>query len=376
MAILIIALVIATLVYLFQNRIANGFITAITHGEQKTWSEYIGKKGEDYISDELSKLQKYGIDGSILKNIYIPKDNSDTTEIDVVFITTKGAFVIESKNYSGWIFGNEDSQYWTVTLPNKIKNKFYNPVKQNRTHIKWLEKYLQMNIPMYSLIVFSDRCEFKKLQCHCPNLSVIHRKYMGQEIRRVMDGAPNVLSLEQIERIYGLLQPLTNADKATKEHHIERIKQKYVRNDIGYIPVNVSYEQSQIKTETLHSIEKNDNELVCPKCGSPLVLRKAKRGTKAGDDFYGCSNYPKCRYSQSLKIETEHILSEDTRSVEYETDTQIVPVTEKADISKDDPMICPRCGGKLVLRTAKKGENAGNSFYGCSNFPKCRYTKY
>ena len=77
-----------------------------------------------------------------------------------------------------------------------------------------------------------------------------------------------------------------------------------------------------------------------------------------------------------MKIETEHILSEDTRSVEYETDTQIVPVTEKADIRKDDPMICPRCGGKLVLRTAKKGENAGNSFYGCSNFPKCRYTKY
>ncbi|MCR5805469.1 MAG: topoisomerase DNA-binding C4 zinc finger domain-containing protein [Oscillospiraceae bacterium] len=37
-------------------------------------------------------------------------------------------------------------------------------------------------------------------------------------------------------------------------------------------------------------------------------------------------------------------------------------------------MICPRCGGRLVLRTAKSGANAGNSFYGCSNFPKCRYT--
>lgn len=37
-------------------------------------------------------------------------------------------------------------------------------------------------------------------------------------------------------------------------------------------------------------------------------------------------------------------------------------------------MHCPRCGNGLVLRTAKKGANVGNQFYGCSSFPKCRYT--
>jgi len=36
---------------------------------------------------------------------------------------------------------------------------------------------------------------------------------------------------------------------------------------------------------------------------------------------------------------------------------------------------CPRCGANLVVRTAKKGENAGNQFYGCSNYPKCNYTR-
>ncbi|MBR3447258.1 MAG: topoisomerase DNA-binding C4 zinc finger domain-containing protein [Oscillospiraceae bacterium] len=36
---------------------------------------------------------------------------------------------------------------------------------------------------------------------------------------------------------------------------------------------------------------------------------------------------------------------------------------------------CPRCGAELVLRTAKKGNNAGKQFYGCSAFPKCRYTR-
>ena len=35
---------------------------------------------------------------------------------------------------------------------------------------------------------------------------------------------------------------------------------------------------------------------------------------------------------------------------------------------------CPKCGSGLVERTAKRGPNAGNTFFGCSNFPKCRYT--
>lgn len=47
-------------------------------------------------------------------------------------------------------------------------------------------------------------------------------------------------------------------------------------------------------------------------------------------------------------------------------DDQKIEVAEKS-------MICPRCGAQLVLRMAKKGDNAGNQFYGCSAFPKCRY---
>ncbi len=36
---------------------------------------------------------------------------------------------------------------------------------------------------------------------------------------------------------------------------------------------------------------------------------------------------------------------------------------------------CPACGGKMVLRTARKGNNAGQQFWGCSGFPKCRGTR-
>ena len=47
----------------------------------------------------------------------------------------------------------------------------------------------------------------------------------------------------------------------------------------------------------------------------------------------------------------------------------------KINAKMENNQVCPRCGGQLILRTAKKGENAGNQFYGCSNFPKCRYVQ-
>ena len=95
---------------------------------------FIGKRGESLTARELKLVDLLGRKGKILRNIYIPKENGDTSEIDLLYITQKGIFVIESKNYSGWIFGDEKSTNWTASLPNGQKNRFYNPILQNKTH--------------------------------------------------------------------------------------------------------------------------------------------------------------------------------------------------------------------------------------------------
>ncbi|WP_273649596.1 topoisomerase DNA-binding C4 zinc finger domain-containing protein, partial [Pseudomonas aeruginosa] len=41
-------------------------------------------------------------------------------------------------------------------------------------------------------------------------------------------------------------------------------------------------------------------ERQCPKCGSALLIRTVKSGAKAGQQFWGCSAFPKCRTLQSL----------------------------------------------------------------------------
>ncbi|MBN1313292.1 MAG: DUF2726 domain-containing protein [Anaerolineae bacterium] len=43
-----------------------------------------------------------------------------------------------------------------------------------------------------------------------------------------------------------------------------------------------------------------------------------------------------------------------------------------APVDQSSPPNCPRCGIPMVVRTATKGANAGQQFYGCSNYPDCR----
>ncbi len=41
-------------------------------------------------------------------------------------------------------------------------------------------------------------------------------------------------------------------------------------------------------------------------------------------------------------------------------------------VSASEAKICPTCGGGMVRRKASRGQNAGNEFWGCSNYPKCK----
>jgi len=44
------------------------------------------------------------------------------------------------------------------------------------------------------------------------------------------------------------------------------------------------------------------------------------------------------------------------------------------DLLLDTRKFCPKCESEMVLRTATKGSNEGNQFWGCSAYPRCRFT--
>ena len=259
--------------------------------------EWVGKHGEKLTERELKWVKLFGRKGKTLRNIYLPKDNGETSEVDLIYITQKGIFVFESKNYSGWIFGDEKSKNWTAMLPNKQKNQFYNPILQNKTHLKWMKSFVGEDIPLFSIIVFSERCELKKVTVESEDIRVIKRDLTYATVRDIWDKNPDMVSDSRIEELYVKLKELTNVDKATKATHIENIEKKY----------KASIDSSS-NDETVNSSSKigvkdkpsGDNELICPTCGSKLILRTAKKGENTGNQFYGCSAFPKCRYIQNI----------------------------------------------------------------------------
>jgi hypothetical protein len=95
-----------------------------------------GNYGEFLTFGFLEKLQG---DHKLLTNIYVPKDDGTTTEIDLLMITKTGIYVFESKNYSGWIFGDEKNKNWTQSLKGaKKKNKFSIPSgRTRRISVQW-----------------------------------------------------------------------------------------------------------------------------------------------------------------------------------------------------------------------------------------------
>ena len=159
-----------------------------------------------------------------LHNIYIPY-RGKTSEIDVLLVHEKGIFVIESKNYSGWIFGSVEQANWTQCLPNKDKNKFYNPIKQNRTHINALSQFLEIDKnKMTSFIVFSERCELKKVPDDTEEFIILRRQFLLKRVRQELEKREKILSKEEIDEVILKLIPLTNVSDEVKQKHIEEIK--------------------------------------------------------------------------------------------------------------------------------------------------------
>lgn len=241
--------------------------------------ERIGSQGESLTAAMLKLANFFGNKGLCLQNVYVPKGNGELTEIDLLYITRKGILVIESKNYSGYIFGNERNAKWTMTLyagkdwlgfKHVEKHQFYNPIWQNKTHMNALRDFLGRDVPLFSVIVFSDRCELKNISISSAEVYICNRGVLPRIVRGIWDSNPDVLTEDEISKIYAALLPLENRSQEMKQRHAAQVQAKI------------------------------NNNSVCPWCGGKLVCRTAKRGSNPNHRFLGCEKYPKCRFTKNL----------------------------------------------------------------------------
>lgn len=122
-------------------------------------TEIKGLIGEKLTSSILFFLDKSKY--KVINNVVL-KSGEKTTQIDHIVISDFGVFVIETKNYKGWIIGSENSEYWTQVIY-KRKEKLYNPIRQNLAHIRALRDCLHEypHIDYKSIIVFPSKADIK-----------------------------------------------------------------------------------------------------------------------------------------------------------------------------------------------------------------------
>lgn len=197
----------------------NGFIKTVFNS---------GNYGEFLTFKEIEKL---GYPNRLMTNIYISKEDGLTTEVDLIMVAETGIYVFESKNYSGWIYGDENQKYWRQTFKNRKKFKFFNPIWQNSGHISALKYALENDDDSFykSYIIFSKRCTLKKIKLTSHNIKVIKRNKLVSCIKKDMLRSKKILSIDNITEIYNLLIKYCLVDDRIKQEHIDGIKLKYRR---------------------------------------------------------------------------------------------------------------------------------------------------
>lgn len=88
-----------------------------------------------------------------MSNVTLPAGEG-TTQIDHVLVSTKGVFVLECKNYTGWIFASPSAPEWMQTLPRRRRRparkfSFQNPVRQNFKHVQTVRQLLDFLPDVY-----------------------------------------------------------------------------------------------------------------------------------------------------------------------------------------------------------------------------------
>ena len=193
-------------------------------------------------------------------NVIVPAKDG-TTQIDHLLVSPYGLFIVETKNLKGWIFGSANQPRWTQSIYGH-NYSFQNPLRQTFRQKKILAEFLQLDESIiHTVVFFVGNCSFaKSLPANVINSG------LGRYIKNFVI---EFLSTEEIEAIVERLEQHVAGSFLTYSDHVKLLR------------------------------ERHSSTITCPKCGSNLVERTAKRGPNAGSTFLGCENYPRCRFTRN-----------------------------------------------------------------------------
>lgn len=222
------------------------------------WRRSKGKRGEKQVAALLALLPKKSY--KVINDLLI-HSGGHSTQIDHVVVSIYGIFVIETKYFKGWIYGGENSEYWTQNIYGN-KYQLRNPLWQNQGHVKTIARLIgdSGDVPIYNIVAFSRQATIKLDR----SLPVMYWWNVVPYIKRHKEAH---LTGVQADDIYATLLSANVTDKTARKQHVTSVKHNQARR-------NTAVANGK-----------------CPRCGGNLILRNGRYG-----QFYGCSNYPNCKY--------------------------------------------------------------------------------
>lgn len=184
-------------------------------------STHKGRKGEKDVRRRLRRLCRKG-GYRLMNDIYIRSCGKES-QIDHVLIGKAGIFVIETKNYQGTITGDENDEEWTQELDREYT--FYNPVRQNRGHIRALKNLLDGICPDYcyhSIVVFPSST------CLC--VGTDKAVELGEMNKRIKSFKYDNLSAEQMDCIESVIRNANIVSKKERKEHVRRIRKEFKKS--------------------------------------------------------------------------------------------------------------------------------------------------
>jgi hypothetical protein len=145
-----------------------------------------------------------------------------TTQIDHVLVSRFGIFVIETKDYKGWIFAGPRDRYWTQVLY-RAKFKFQNPLRQNHRHVRAIQELLDFLPPdvVRPVVVFTGDAEFKT---NIPDGVFTVAGFMAF----VEGNTAEIMSVNRVQFCVGRLETTRlSITKATDVEHVEGLRRRY-----------------------------------------------------------------------------------------------------------------------------------------------------
>lgn len=172
-----------------------------------------GRRGERAVHNAI-----VAAGAECITDFIIPDARGGLTQVDHVVKLPIGIAVIETKNYSGKIYGTEREKTWTQAI-GRQKNKFQNPLRQNFLHVEAIKAITGDGIDIIGQVIFVGDARFREMPEGVSGLAELKR-----HLRMVRD----LPVPAEVEQAWARLQAVMETSQTARQEHLSQLKAKHL----------------------------------------------------------------------------------------------------------------------------------------------------